>query len=1442
MAGRPLDAIEHQAAITSIARVQTVFRQTLASGTVPVDEEIRMRANIADLLIETSIQLSQQQYLYDAIEHQETILRRVPQDHPDRPKHLNTLSFAKMSEYTVAGSRHALDKAVLYGSQAKDLATSMGLVEHHPEMHLRILNNLGFALSQRNTLVESSEDLGEAIACAREIYGIAPKSSELYQLNLNNLASRLRVRYVRGENPNDINEAMALVKELMSRTKPGTIQHSTAVGQLGVMTSDKFKRTDLLKDLDEALGYCKTGLQGFPQRHETRVAMLGQIVGLYSARHHKMGDIADLANTVHYSELLFKAIPSGHTARGQYLLEHLQDLQKYAFTVNSLPMFGSTIDQIQTIFLAMPLDYPQQQQCQIILANLLGKRYILSNNLQELASLVDYTEKMFSDLNDKAKDAGSSKPSLAIGWLWNLTKHLRQLATAPAENSVRNLGEQELLRTFRSCYNAHNDAVRGLVQLDQKYGLRLQVLAEAIEAGRTLSDDELIVEMTRLKDEEAAATKERQQRSRYRLPEYKTELGLRQLAMDPKTKNIVLDLSGLLEAVLGFDPTKPVSPEEFVAREARLEQDFINKAHLKGRHPNLKLCYMCRDLTKPLQATAEGFELTAESSCLPFGHFSQLKCRKNCSICRLILSIITVKSGRLHPRLDAIDREVQETRLTTRKLSTGETLMKVDYGLRYVGELRILTPRNYRQALRQAWEADAQSRFWTVLADRAGCVHDQGGQQVNLSLIKSWLNDCDHNHGSACNHPRSETRVEIKISLTFIDVVQECLVTATSYEKYFALSYVWGDVEMSKTMRSNYNERQQPWALSATSFPKTVKDAMKLVRSLGERFLWVDAICIIQDDEEQMAMHIPNMDIVYGKAFATIVALHGDDADAGLPGVTPGTRAPQQIEIITVSNKSPDLDHDPQCEKNEIISLIATPQPLHLALEVSKWNSRGWILQERLLSLRCLYFSPDAVYFQCSRETLSEGGINEEFIKAHMFDKNALEDQHNPRNVNHDNPFTDLRSMYDLSPRERLCKAFQVYKKLIETYSRRDFSYKSDILNAFAGMFVVMDEHFQDSTFHGLPAAVFSHALLWTPGARLARRGAQLPSTPTMSMGPMSMGQPDPKFPSWSWAGWDGPVEYRLFEEADGNVLLPTAMVRLYKIGNRSVSQVEEVKECTKGHPIIRVTDETALISDDCAVCELAAKDQEQGGAKNTDESAHRKHNSSGSDMLKLNTENPPETGPIDSPNLSRTNRGDKSKREEAGSGQVVAQLISDRDRGSMWVVTAPWPPEKRDPPLTTNILWLTAPTIPLTAFHITTRKDYLSLQSHVHAQGPQAVRRIHDRNSKHCGLWWEQAGYGYVGRGMDPDAESKIIMLGISAYGDAYHPRKGPYRVEGEIRVFDEDAFPAVGPGSGLVNVLVVDLDMGHPDGIGDRCTVAVIHIKAWEAAGPLVKEVRLA
>lgn len=92
----------------------------------------------------------------------------------------------------------------------------------------------------------------------------------------------------------------------------------------------------------------------------------------------------------------------------------------------------------------------------------------------------------------------------------------------------------------------------------------------------------------------------------------------------------------------------------------------------------------------------------------------------------------------------------------------------------------------------------------------------------------------------------------------------------------------------------------------------------------------------------------------------------------------------------------------------------------------------------------------------------------------------------------------------------------------------------------------------------------------------------------------------------------------------------------------------------------------------------------------------------------------------------------------------------------------------------------------------------------------------------------------------MSTETESKMLLVGISRHKDTFWARAGPKRVEGEIKLFDDEAYPAVGESSGLVNVLAVNLDMGYD--YGERVTVARIHAKAWENAGPVVRMVRLA
>jgi hypothetical protein len=414
-----------------------------------------------------------------------------------------------------------------------------------------------------------------------------------------------------------------------------------------------------------------------------------------------------------------------------------------------------------------------------------------------------------------------------------------------------------------------------------------------------------------------------------------------------------------------------------------------------------------------------------------------------CSICRFVLSLIVSDQARntLHPRLAAIDLEIQGTMLRVGELASGEEVLMVEYGMRPVGELRIVSPRNYTHAIRQGWEARDQHREFEEFMGDAGDGNDDrplrsaAGQQVDTAVLKWWLNDCDQNHSETCNScyrgNAANARYVADVPLVFIDVVDHRLVPATSAAKYFALSYVWGTVDMSQTLLENYESRRQMGGLPAR-LPKTISDAIALVRALGERYLWVDALCITQDDAEHKARDMAHMDVVYNKAFATVVAIHGASADAGLPGARPGARPPRRIETLVVEAGSRDLDYGPDGgDSNEKVTLhlVATPPLLHFALEASRWDTRGWTFQERLLSRRCLYFSEHYVYFQCGRhdKVLSECGVNGPVrSKQDFWDEPGKV----PLATSLDNPLSGLhRELVGLGPDARRAKSFTAYSK-----------------------------------------------------------------------------------------------------------------------------------------------------------------------------------------------------------------------------------------------------------------------------------------------------------------------------------------------------------------------------------------------------------------------------
>jgi predicted metal-dependent phosphotriesterase family hydrolase len=80
------------------------------------------------------------------------------------------------------------------------------------------------------------------------------------------------------------------------------------------------------------------------------------------------------------------------------------------------------------------------------------------------------------------------------------------------------------------------------------------------------------------------------------------------------------------------------------------------------------------------------------------------------------------------------------------------------------------------------------------------------------------------------------------------------------------------------------------FSLKDAAIPQTICDAMELVKLMGEQYLWVDALCIVQDDPIDVGRHIQRMDRVYKAAQFTIINASGVDANAGLEGLELGSR------------------------------------------------------------------------------------------------------------------------------------------------------------------------------------------------------------------------------------------------------------------------------------------------------------------------------------------------------------------------------------------------------------------------------------------------------------------------------------------------------------------------------------------------------------------------
>ncbi|KAH8896203.1 HET-domain-containing protein, partial [Thozetella sp. PMI_491] len=275
--------------------------------------------------------------------------------------------------------------------------------------------------------------------------------------------------------------------------------------------------------------------------------------------------------------------------------------------------------------------------------------------------------------------------------------------------------------------------------------------------------------------------------------------------------------------------------------------------------------------------------------------------------------------------------------------------------------------------------------------------------RINYAMIQSWITFCQSKHGHLCSPPITKIIERLRV----IDVDSLRVIAAPENCNYVALSYVWGS-----------------HATPTDSFSQVVRDSSVVAKKLGYKYLWVDKHCIDQDSPADKHEQVQAMHVIYGNARLTLIAAAGEDCQYGLPGVASRERIEQSALSIDGNLYVQNFPHVSQ------------------AVGGSRWATRGWTLQEGLLSHRRLIFTDHQVAFQCYGMHCVEA-VHWPYELMHAKSSHRF-----PENV----PRPPLgRQIQDQQYYNTLQPDFKLLS-LLEEYSNRTLSYPSDSLNAFLGV------------------------------------------------------------------------------------------------------------------------------------------------------------------------------------------------------------------------------------------------------------------------------------------------------------------------------------------------------------------------------------------------------
>lgn len=388
-------------------------------------------------------------------------------------------------------------------------------------------------------------------------------------------------------------------------------------------------------------------------------------------------------------------------------------------------------------------------------------------------------------------------------------------------------------------------------------------------------------------------------------------------------------------------------------------------------------------------------------------------------------------------------------------------------------------------------------------------------EDLEIRLLRTWLDICRSQHPLCQKAFESNTggpsrlidlqdpNVSGDVRLVDCNILKKAS-RSPAAPRFVCLSHCWGEPAMRPIMTRKATLSQHLERIPLNEMSQTFQDAIRVTRQLGERYIWIDSLCIVQDDPKDWETEAARMPAIYGSATLTIAALGAEDGRGGLCM----NAAPVTFVDVDAGSLRLRFFKD---QPTHWHTMYGDDKYQHIGYGTKPLRTRAWTLQERYLSIRSVHYAEGVMLWECN--TMKGSSIV-------PWGHHDPPDDFVPWPLLHS-------SNEDPAPDGSMAIRAEWYG-ILEDYSSRFMTQEMDKLPALSGVAARFTAKFRGDEYH---AGVFRQhlpaALLWrSKGVDTGFSTDAITHTVQRYSAFRPRRSMEYRAPSWSWAAVDGAISY----------------------------------------------------------------------------------------------------------------------------------------------------------------------------------------------------------------------------------------------------------------------------------------------------------------------------